>query len=696
MAMPIVRTRRGTCAVLTLSNPPVNALGRALVEELVRELAAVDTEPGIRAIIITGAGRLFSAGADLGDLGTDPTLATAIRTLIRALDASPFPVVAAIHGLAFGGGLELALACHARVATPDTRFAFPEVTLALLPGAGGTQRAPRLVGAEAALSLMTEGKPIKAAQALAIGLVDAVAEGDLLEAALHYAAALDGKFVRARDRSVPQAGTQAAIASARAAIVARRDACASAAGCIVDCVEAALSLPFDDGEALEHRLFDELLASPASRGLRHVFLGERAAARLPPQYTGAEPLAVARVAVLGAGVMGSGIATALLAARLPVTLVDPDAAALERARARIGDVFQRDVAKGRIAQPVADARVAALDATTHLEAAVADADLVIEAVFEDMAVKRKVFAALDAATRPDAILASNTSTLDLDAIADVVADPGRVVGMHFFSPANVMRLVEVVRGARTRPAVLATAMALARRLGKVGVVAGVCDGFIGNRMFEEYLRQAYLLVEEGALPQQVDRAMEAFGFAMGPFRVMDLAGQDIGWSIRKRRAVEQPDRPYSRFPDKVCELSRYGQKTGAGIYRYPDGRTPVVDPAIDALVLAHSAELGLARRKVGDEEIVARCVLALVNEGARILAEGIAFRPVDIDVVWTAGYGFPAARGGPMFHADRLGLETVLASIARFADGHEGWTWQPAPLLTQLVRDHRTFGDLND
>ena len=693
--MPIVRTRRGTCAVLTFSNPPVNALGRALVEELTRELAAVDTESGISAVIIAGAGRFFSAGADIGDLGSDPTLATAIRDLIRALDASPFPVVAAIHGLAFGGGLELALACHALVATPDARFAFPEVTLGLLPGAGGTQRAPRLVGAEAALSLMTDGKPIKVTQALAIGLIDAVAEGDLLEAALHYAVALDGKFIRARDRSVPAAGAQAAIAAARAAVATRRDACAGAANRIVDCVEATLSLPFDDGEALEHRLFDELLASPTSRGLRHVFLGERAAARLPPQYAEAEPLAVARVAVIGAGVMGSGIATALLAAGLTVAIVDPDHAALDRAETRIADAFRRDVEKGRISSTVADTRMAALTTTTEL-AAVADVDLVIEAVFEDMAVKRKVFTALDAVTRPDAILASNTSTLDLDAIADVVADPGRVVGMHFFSPANVMRLVEVVRGARTRPAVLATAMALARRLGKVGVVAGVCDGFIGNRMFEEYLRQAYLLVEEGALPQQVDRAMEAFGFAMGPFRVMDLAGQDIGWSIRKRRAVEQPDRPYSRFPDKVCELGRYGQKTGAGIYRYPDGRTPVVDPEIDALVLAHSAELGLARREVGDDEIVARCVLALVNEGARILEEGIAFRPVDIDVVWTAGYGFPAARGGPMFHADRLGLDVVLASIEHFADGHGGWAWRPAELLAQLAHDHRTFGDLND
>lgn len=404
---------------------------------------------------------------------------------------------------------------------------------------------------------------------------------------------------------------------------------------------------------------------------------------------------MAKVAVVGAGTMGSGIAAALLAAGLPVALVDPDPVALERAAARIAGIFQRDVEKGRIDAAASEARMASLATMTDAEAAVADADLVIEAVFEDMAVKRAVFAMLDAATKPGAILATNTSTLDVDAIADAVRDPGRVVGLHFFSPAHVMRLVEVVRGARTRPEVLDAALALTRRIGKTGVVAGVCDGFIGNRMFEEYLRQAYLLLEEGALPRQVDRAMEAFGFAMGPFRVMDLAGQDIGWSIRKRRAVEQPDRPYSAIPDKICELGRFGQKTGAGFYRYPDGRNAIVDPDIDALVVAHSRELGLERRAIDDEEIVARCLLALVNEGARILQEGIALHPADIDTVWTAGYGFPPVLGGPMAHADRLGLANVLAEIERFGQGHAGRAWQPAGLLVQLAGDDRTFGDLD-
>ncbi|MGN6653804.1 MAG: 3-hydroxyacyl-CoA dehydrogenase NAD-binding domain-containing protein [Rhodanobacter sp.] len=694
--MPIERTQRGTCAVMVFSSPPVNALGQVLADALLGELAAAVADPGVHAIVLAGEGRGFCAGADIAKLGNEAGQADAIRALLQALDASPVPVVAAIHGVAFGGGLELALACHARVAAADARLAFPEIHLGLLPGAGGTQRTPRLIGVEAALSLMIGGKPIRADRALALGLVDAVAEGDLIAAAVRHAAGIEGTLPRTRDRKVPEAGAKAAIEAARASAALRRDAGARAAACIVDCVEAALERSFDVGLVQERRLFDELLASPQSHGLRHVFLGERKVARLPPPWAGAEALPVTRVAVIGAGTMGSGIATALLASGLPVALVDPDGTALERARTRIADIFRRDADKGRLGRDAAEARMAALSTATDPGPAAADADLVIEAVFEDMAVKRKVFAVLDAAARPDAILASNTSTLDVDAIADVVRDPGRVLGMHFFSPAHVMRLVEVVRGARTRPQVLATAMALARRIGKVGVVAGVCDGFIGNRMFEELLRQAWFLLEEGALPQQVDRAMEAFGFAMGPFRVMDLVGQDIGWSIRRRRAIEQPDRPYSRIPDKVCELGRFGQKTGAGIYRYPDGRQPVVDPQIDALVTAHSAEIGLQRRTIDDGEIVARCTLALVNEGARILEEGIAWRPLDVDVVWTAGYGFPAARGGPMFHADRVGLEHVLASNNRFADGHQGWAWHPSALLQRLAHEQLGFGDLND
>jgi 3-hydroxyacyl-CoA dehydrogenase len=600
-----------------------------------------------------------------------------------------------MHGLAFGGGLELALACHGRVAKPATRFAFPEVSLGLLPGGGGTQRAPRLIGVGAALKMMTDGKPVDASQAFTLGLIDAIAEEDLLGAALWHAASLHSGHSRVRDRTVSGQAAQAVIEAARDAASKRRDASAEAARCIVDCIEAAVKWEFDTGEAVEQRLFEQLLDSETSLGLRHVFLGERAVTCLPPELATAQGREIATTAVIGAGVMGSGIAATLLAAGLPVTLIDPDQAALDRATGRIRDIFERDVDKGRITRSTGDARMAALIASITLDD-VSHADLIIEAVYEDMAVKRAVFEKLDAAAKPDAILATNTSTLDVDAIARATRDPGRVLGMHFFSPANIMRLVEIVRGADTTPAVLATAMRFARRIGKVGVVAGVCDGFIGNRMFEEYLRQAYFLLEEGALPQQVDKALEDFGFAMGPFKVMDLAGQDIGWSIRKRRAIEQPDRPYSRIPDKICELGRYGQKTGSGFYLYPDGRKAVVDPDIDALVVAHSGEIGLKRRAVHDEEIVSRCVLALVNEGARILEEGIAWRPVDIDVVWTAGYGFPSAKGGPMFHADRIGLQNAMRSIEAFQYGHQNWAWRPAPLLERLAERNQNFGAGND
>ncbi len=436
-------------------------------------------------------------------------------------------------------------------------------------------------------------------------------------------------------------------------------------------------------------------AASTAQGLQHVFLSEQRASSLPPSWNHAHPPIPMRSAVIGAGIMGTGIAATLLAAGLPVALTDPQPAARDRAHDRITRIIQRDIEKGRITPKIAEQRLTALSLTDNIAMAVDGTDIVIEAVFEDLQTKCDVFARLDAATGPDTILASNTSTLDINAIASTVRDPGRVLGMHFFSPAHVMRLVELVRGERTRPEVIQAVLALVQKLGKVGVVAGVCDGFIGNRMFEELLRQAYWLLEEGALPEHIDAAMEAFGFAMGPLRVMDLAGQDIGWSIRKRRAIEQPDRPYSRLPDRICERGRFGQKTGAGFYLYPDGRKAVVDPEITALIVAYSEELGLTRRTIDNDEIVTRCLYALVNEGARILEEGIAWRPSDIDVVWTAGYGFPAARGGPMFHADQIGLGTILDSIEGFARGHGGWSWQPAPLLKQLVSEHHTFGDLN-
>ncbi len=435
------------------------------------------------------------------------------------------------------------------------------------------------------------------------------------------------------------------------------------------------------------------MTNQAEAALRHGAEARALAARVPG-LEGVAPRAIASVAVVGGGLMGTGIAVAILNAGLRVTLIEPRDDARSRAGASIAKTIHRDVDKGRIDGATAGLRIAALSMAGDLQSA-ADADLVIEAVFEEMSVKREVFGALDRIVGPDTILASNTSTLDLDAIAACTTRPDRVVGLHFFSPANVMKLLEVVRGAATSPATLASAMHFGAAIGKSPVAAGVCDGFIGNRMFEEYLRQAWFLLEEGALPAQLDGALTDWGMAMGPCAVMDLAGQDIGWSIRKRRAVEQPDRPYSRVPDLVCELDRYGQKTGAGFYRYSDGRRAEHDPEIDALIAAESARIGLDRRVIGDDEIVERCVFALVNEGAKILGEGIAARPLDIDVVWLDGYGFPATRGGPMHFADSYGLPRILAAIERLAGGRHGWAWTPAPLLVELVRDGRNFGSLN-
>jgi 3-hydroxyacyl-CoA dehydrogenase len=454
-----------------------------------------------------------------------------------------------------------------------------------------------------------------------------------------------------------------------------------------------LKLPFARGLAFEFAAFDDLMMSDASRGLRHVFLGERAVAKIPNLSKDVRPLAIGSAAVIGAGSMGAGIATAILNAGLPVLMIEQKPEALERGKGYVTRTIEADAAKGRISADKAAERLGRL--TTSLQLADAkDADIVIEAVFEDAEVKRQVFTALDAVAKPGAILASNTSTLDLNAIAAATHRPGDVVGAHFFSPANVMKLLEIVRGRETSPQALSTALAFAKTLGKIGVVAGVTDGFIGNRMFEEYLRQAYFLLEEGALPTQLDGALERWGMAMGPLRVMDLVGQDIGLSIRKRRAIEHPDRPYSRIPDILCEMGRLGQKTGSGYYQYPDGRNAAPDPQVDALILAQSEALGLERRAISDDEIVARCILALVNEGAKILGEGIAYRSVDIDIVYVHGYGFPRQRGGPMFHADLLGLTAVLAKVRTFAEGRQGWAWAPAPLLVELAGQGAAFASV--
>ncbi len=688
---------RDGVALIAIDNPPVNALSadRGTVGALAAHLRACATDPAIAGIVVHGAGRFFSAGADIGEFRDDPALDVGpLRDLLAMPDTIAKPVVAAIHGIAFGGGLELALACHARVATPSAQFSFPEVALGLLPGGGGTQRGPRLIGTGAALDLALTGRKMSATEALIVGLIDRVADADTLDAAIALAIGMAKTGVvprRARDLT---ATDDADFAKARETAAAKRGL-GDAPRLIVDCVEAAATKNFDEGLAFEYGAFDTLMLSEPARGLRHAFLSERKVATLPGLPRARKIADDMTVAVIGAGTMGSGIAMALLDAGLRVILTDSKPDALPRAVSAIDANFAAAIKKGRVPADEAALRRARLTPAGDL-AATAPAQLFIEAAFEDLAVKRDVFAKLDKIAAPDAILATNTSTLDVDKIADAVADPARVIGLHFFSPANVMKLLEIVRGPRTRPQIVADALAFAKRIGKIGVVAGVCDGFIGNRIFEEYLRQAYFLLEEGALPAQIDRAMEEWGFAMGPLRVMDLAGQDIGWNIRKRRAIEQPTRPYSRIPDLICEKGRFGQKTGAGFYVYHDGdRKGAADPEIDAMIVAHSVSLGLTRRKIDASEIVARCLFAMVNEGARILEEKIAARPLDIDVVYFDGYGFPRWRGGPMFHADRIGLPAVRARIEEFAAGYQGWAWAASPLLRDLAAKGSSFASLN-
>jgi len=682
-------SRVGDISVIAFCNPPVNGLsiGKGLVSALDQAIRRDLAEPQISALVIQGAGNHFSAGADLADLQNRDDTLEVLRALIDLVESAQKPVVMAIHGLALGGGLEFAMGGHYRICTPGAQFGLPEIKLGLLPGGGGTQRLPRLVGAGFARDLMLTGETIAADIALAKGLVDVIASGDLREDALAFAAKCKKWGPR------PTRKMEVVMGDAGKVCVPRpgRGAPDQAGTFIKLCVDAATDESFAEAMELEGKLFEQLRASEASRGLRHVFLGRREVAHVPGQ-TGVAGRTISSVAVVGAGLMGTGIATALLNSGLKVELIEPKAATIEKSLAAIRATFERDVVKGRISQDDVIQQLDQLSTGLNL-AGVGDVDMVIEAVFEDMDVKQAVFNELDHRAKPSAILASNTSTLDLDTIASFTGRPDRVVGLHFFSPANIMKLLEIVRGANTSAQTLATAMQFAKKIGKIGVISGVCDGFIGNRMFEEYLRQAYFLLEEGALPQQVDAALEAFGMAMGPFRVMDLAGQDVGWRIRRRRAVEQPERPYSRIPDLVCEMGRYGQKTGAGFYAYPDGRTAQVDPVIDKLVTDYSNHQG-HRRKIEDAEIVERCVYALINEGAKILSEGIAYRAVDIDMVYVFGYGFAETRGGPMFYADHVGLPALLDKIRLFGAGENGWAWKPAPLLERLARDGKSFASV--
>jgi 3-hydroxyacyl-CoA dehydrogenase len=682
-------------AVITFANPPVNGLSHAVRAGLGADLERARTDPAVRAVVLTGAGGLFSGGADIREFGTPASTAEpTLRQLIERVEASTKPVIAAIAGTCFGGGLELAMAAHYRVASGDARLGLPEVKLGLLPGAGGTQRLPRLVGVERAIEMIVGGEPVPASSLAGTALIDRVADGDALAEAVRLASSSEvatQRLPRARDIALDPRSVAASCEAARAKLAAQRPSLPAPSRAL-DAITAAGG-PFDEGLAVERRAFVELMESPESKALRHAFFAERAAGKVDGVTASTPVRPLDQAAVIGAGTMGAGIAVALLDAGLPVWLVEAEQAALDRGLARIAAIYDAQVKKGRLAAAERDRRIALLHPTLSYDT-IGQADVVIEAVYESLDVKRQVFTALDRAMKPGAILATNTSTLDVDAIAGFTRRPADVLGLHFFSPANVMRLLEVVRGRATAPDVLATALRLGKALRKVTVVSGVCDGFIGNRMLEAYTRQAWYLVEEGATPWQVDRAMESFGMAMGPFRVGDLVGHDVSLAIRQRRRAERPGYLVSTLPDELCRIGRLGQKSGAGWYDYPDGpRNPVPSPAVEQLVTSHRASLGVTPRRIDDAEIVDRLVYALVNEGTRILEDGIAARSSDIDVVYLTGYGFPRARGGPMYHADQAGLGNVVRRVREFARNPHGdpGFWTPAPLLERLADANATF-----
>lgn len=681
--------RDGRVAVVVIDSPPVNALSHAERVGLSEAITLLGEDASVDGIVIHGAGRHFVSGADVRefDAGPAPPL---LHDVLGRLEALTKPVVAALHGTTLGGGAELALACHARIAARDLSFGLPELALGLIPGSGGTARLPRLTGLGFALQLILGGRPIDAAEALRVGIVDALVDGDIRAAAVDHAHALAGTGASPRRTSaldLPGGDTATDLAAARATLTVAQRRSTAVAGLLV-ALEAGATLPFPAALARAREVFAECRTSRQSQALRHLFFAERAAA---PVARGSD---VAAIGVIGGGTMGGGIALSALQAGYAVTLVDAKTEAVVAAEARIHAHLAEQCRKGRLSAEQSAQAVARLTTATSL-AALHAADLVIEAVFESLEVKQAVFAELGRLCRPGAVLATNTSTLDVDAIAAAGGRPADTVGMHFFSPANVMRLVEIVRGRASSAASLATALAATRRLGKIGVVVGNCYGFVGNRMLYAYGREKELMLLEGAAPERIDQVLEQFGMAMGPNAVGDLAGLDIGFHARRAWA-ERPDDPrFYRASDLLAELGRFGQKTGRGFYRYEAGqRRGVPDPEVSMLLGAEAARLGVAPRDIGDAEIVDRCILALVNEGARILGEGIVASAADIDVIWCNGYGFPRERGGPMFHADTLGAATVLARLHALAQAHGARYWQPAPLIEALAATGGRFGDV--
>jgi 3-hydroxyacyl-CoA dehydrogenase len=693
------REKRGDILLVTIDNPPVNALGADVRAGLLAAIEAADADPAIAAVLLAGSGRTFIGGADIREFGKPP-LPPALPDVCNRIEACTKPVVAAIHGPALGGGLEVALAAHYRIALPAAKLGLPEVQLGLLPGAGGTQRTPRLIGAAAALEMMLSGRHVGAVEAHKLGLVDRVAEeGDPVEAGLAYARELlaQGAPVRrTRDADAlhDRAAQTAAIEQARGETANKSRGLFSPLK-IVDAVQGAVDLPFDAGLALERKLFLACLDSPQRAGLVHAFFAEREAAK-SPETQSSQPRPIARIGVVGGGTMGAGIAVACLDAGLPVTMIERDDEALARGRANVDKVYAGLVAKSRMTEEARAAVMARWQGSTAYDA-LADADLVIEAVFEDMNVKKAVFAQLDRVCKPGAVLATNTSYLDIDALAASTSRPQDMIGLHFFSPAHIMKLLEIVVPARVSSDVVATAFELAKTLRKTPVRAGVCDGFIGNRILAVYRQAADAMMEDGASPYQIDKAVREFGFPMGPYQMSDLAGGDIGWAARKRRApTRDPRARYVQIADRVCERGWFGQKTGRGYYLYEGGsRTGTPDPEVEAIIDAERTRAGVTPRSFTDEEIMRRYMAAMINEGARVVAEKIALRPLDVDVTFVHGYGFPRYRGGPMKYADTVGLPQILADIRAFAQ-EDPLFWQPAPLLVELVERGADFASLNN
>ena len=690
----------GDVAVISLNNPPVNGLGLSTRQAITEGVEKAAQDASIKAIVITGHGKAFSGGADIREFGSPKaTQEPNLLSVIAQIENCAKPVVAAVHTVAMGGGLELALGCHYRIAAPGASIALPEVKIGLIPGAGGTQRLPRVLGVEPALNMIVSGEPIKSEMlAMLPGqkLFDKLAASpeSLMDEALKLAREVADVRPLPRVRDLPCKHPQgdAYFQFTRNMVKGMAKNYPAPPKC-VDAVQAATKKKFDDGMVLERELFINLMWTPECRALRHLFTSQRAASKIADVPDTTPTRAIKLVAVIGAGTMGGGISMNFLNAGIPVKILETKQEALDRGIATIKKNYEAQVKKGKLKEDKYAQRMALLTSTLSYDD-IKDADLVIEAVFEEMGVKETVFKQLDAVMKPGAILASNTSTLDVNAIANFTKRPEDVIGMHFFSPANVMKLLEVVRGALTAKDVLATVMALAKTIKKTAVVSGVCDGFIGNRMIEQYGRQGGFLLEEGCTPQQVDKAIEKFGFAMGPFRMGDLAGNDIGWAIRKRRYVEKPNMKYSKTADLLCEMGRFGQKVGKGWYDYQAGkRDAIPNKEVEDMVVKHRAAMGITPRKISDEEIVQRLVFSLVNEAAHILEDGIASKASDIDMVYITGYGFPIYRGGPMLYADQVGLFNVVQAMHRFAANphDDAEFWKPAPLLAKLAADGKTF-----